>query len=398
LAKLIFKETAAAADLTPEEQRRRLIAQVEELRGLEAKEPVNFAFLTREELQKRLEERTQKELDRPRMAAIEQMLKLLGLIPADLDLVQTLLEIQAAVLLGFYNPDDQTFYLVDETQAAPMTAAEQATFVHEYVHALQDQHFDLSRLTAEDSELNEDQKGALRALAEGDATLLMGFWAATALDPDQLQEIADQGAEVNTTALEAAPPYLRAGLMFPYQYGAQFARTIVSADGWQALDELWAGALSSTEQILHPEKVAEDEPTVVTLPADLAKALGAGWREGWRDVWGEIDLVLWTQEALGDDAFDVAAGWDGSQYVFLSNAAGRGLFAVEIVWDSADEAKEGSDGLARWLKANGFSGSGANWTAADGRAGFLRAAGDRVYFALGNTANDVKALVGALGW
>ncbi|MCS6844399.1 MAG: hypothetical protein NZ528_08790 [Caldilineales bacterium] len=397
-AKLTFRKAAAAADLTPEEQRSRLMAQVEELRGLEAKEPVNFAFLTREELRQRLEERMEKELVRPRMAASEQMLKLLGLIPADLDLAQTVLEVQAADVLGFYNPDDRTFYLVDDTQAEPMTAVEQATFVHEYVHALQDQHFGLGRLTAEDTQLNEDQKGALRALAEGDATLLMGFWAATTLSPDQLQEIADQGAELNATALDAAPPYLRAGFMFPYQHGSQFARAVVSADGWQALDELWGGALTSTEQILHPEKVGEDEPTAVTLPADLAQALGTGWQEAWRDVWGEIDLVLWTQEALGDDAFDVAAGWDGSQYVFLSNAAGRGLFAIEIAWDGAADAKEGSDGLARWLKANGFTGTGANWTAADGRAAFLRASGDRVYFALGNAAGDLKALVTALRW
>lgn len=173
---------------------------------------------------------------------------------------------------------------------------------------------------------------------------------------------------------------------------------MVAAGDWEALDKLWAGALTSTEQVLHPEKIGEDEPTTVTLPADLAKTVGAGWRESWRDVWGEMDLVLWTQEALGEEAFDVAAGWDGSQYVFLTNVAGRGLFAIEIVWDSADDAKEGGDGLARWLKWAGFSGSGANWTTADGRAAFLRTAGDRVYFALGNAANDLKALVAALKW
>lgn len=398
LAKLTFKEAAAAGNLTPEQQRSQLMAQAEALRGLEAKEPVTFAFLTRDELRARLEEKHRQELDRPRMAAVQQMLKLLGLIPADLDLAKTLLEIQAADLLGFYDPDDQTFYLVDDTQTEPMTALEQATFVHEYVHALQDQHFDLSRFTAEDSELNEDQKGALRALAEGDATLLMGYWAATTLSSDQLQEIADQATEVNATALEAAPPYLRQGIIFPYQYGSKLAQSVVAAGDWEALDELWTGALTSTEQVLHPEKIGEDEPTDVALPADLAKAVGAGWQEALRDVWGELDLVLWTQEALGEKAFDVAAGWDGSQYVFLTNAAGRGLFAIEVVWDSADDAKEGGDGLARWLKWAGFSGSGANWTAADGRAAFLRTAGDRVYFALGNAANDLKALVAALKW
>lgn len=206
LAKLTFKEAAAAGDLTPEQQRSRLMAQAEELRGLEAKEPVTFAFLTCDELRARLEEKSRQELDRPRMAAVEQVLKLLGLIPADLDLAETLLEIQSADLLGFYDSKDQTFYLVDDTQTEPMTALEQATFVHEYVHALQDQHFDLSRFTAEDSELNEDQKGALRALAEGDATLLMSYWAATTLSSDKLQEIADQATEVNASALEAAPP------------------------------------------------------------------------------------------------------------------------------------------------------------------------------------------------
>jgi hypothetical protein len=398
LAKLTFQKAPVARDLTPEQQRSQLMAQVEDLRGLEAREPVAFAFLTRDDLRGRLEAKSRQELDRPKMDILEQMLKLLGLIPSDLDLVQTLLNIQATNLLGFYDPDEQTFYLVDETQTEPMAALEQATFVHEYVHALQDQHFDLERITADDSDLNEDQKGALRALAEGDATLLMGFWAATALSPDQLQEIANQSTEVNTAALEAAPPYLRNGLTFPYRYGTEFAKAIVTAQGWQALDEIWAGALTSTEQILHPEKVGEDEPTAVTLPTDLDKTLGAGWREAWRDVWGEIDLVLWTQEALGDDAFDVAAGWDGSQYVFLSHTTGRRLFVIEVVWDSVADAKEAGDGLARWLKAAGFTGSAANWTATDGRAAFLRTTNDRVYLAIGDAANDLKALVTALGW
>ena len=104
------------------------------------------------------------------------------------------------------------------------------------------------------------------------------------------------------------------------------------------------------------------------------------------------------QEALGEDAEAAVAGWDGSQYVFLSDGAGTGLFAIEIVWDSADEAAEGGQAIAVWLEANGFTDQGADWSATDGRSAFLKSDGDRVYRVVGSQPTDVQTLLAKLGW
>ena len=147
LETLAFAREQDLADLTPEEQRARLIAQVEELRGLETKSEVAVEFLDRDELRARLEARAAEEMDPVETEAIGQMLKLLGLLPADVDLLQTMFDLQEEQILGFYDPAEDAFYLVDTASDEPLDALDQATFVHEYVHALQDQYYDLSRLS-----------------------------------------------------------------------------------------------------------------------------------------------------------------------------------------------------------------------------------------------------------
>ncbi len=100
--------------------------------------------------------------------------------------------------------------------------------------------------------------------------------------------------------------------------------------------------------------------------------------------------LLLMQEALGENVFKAADGWDGSQYVFLTDGAGRGLFAIEVIWDSAAEAKEGAQGMAKWLQGIGYRDQGTTFTAADGRSAFLKTTGDRVYLAIGSVAEDLN--------
>ena len=397
LETLAFAREQDLADLTPEEQRARLIAQVEELRGLETKSEVAVEFLDRDELRARLEARAAEEMDPVETEAIGQMLKLLGLLPADVDLLQTMFDLQEEQILGFYDPAEDAFYLVDTASDEPLDALDQATFVHEYVHALQDQYYDLSRLS-DDESLSEDQRGALQSLGEGDATLLMAQWAASNLSAAELQQIVAQASELDPEVLDRTPPYVQSAMLIPYELGAQFVQTVVEAGGWEALDAIWRDLPASTEQLLHPEKYGEDDPTAVMMPAGLAAALGDGWSEPLRDVWGEADLLLLWQELLGEDAAAAAAGWDGSQYVFLSNDNGAGLFAIEIVWDSEDEAAEGQRAMAAWLEASGFAGQDAVLSTPDGRGAFLQGVNDRIYLVVGSQTADVEALVGELGW
>lgn len=390
-------EEATFADL-----RDQLIAQTEDLRGLKTLTEVKIEFLDRDGLRAKMETAMEEEQERSDFAAVEQMIKLLGLIPQDSDLREEVMGIQESQLLGFYEPESDTFYLVDETQDQPMSPLDQATFVHEYVHALQDQYYDLSAVTSDDSPYNEDQRSAMQALAEGDATMLMGVWAAANLAPDQMQTLVDESEQRDMDKFNSAPLYLQNALKFPYEQGATFIQNVITASGgdWGEVDQVWADPPTSTEQIIHPEQYGKDEPTDVSLPDDLADALGAGWSEALRQVWGEVDMLLLLQDALGDDsAADAASGWDGSQGVFFTGGAGGQLFALDVVWDSQQDADEAGDALAQWLEDSGFTADGSSYTnVGDGRSAFLATEGDHVYLALGNDQLALAALLVNLAW
>ena len=59
-------------------------------------------------------------------------------------------------------------------------ASEQLTHAHEYVHALQDQYYDLEALQ-NDETLDDDAAQALLALIEGEAVLLQSLYITNGL-------------------------------------------------------------------------------------------------------------------------------------------------------------------------------------------------------------------------
>ncbi len=68
---------------------------------------------------------------------------------------------------GYYKIDDKTLYLFDDIKGS----YERGVLIHEMVHALQDQHFNLKKLHQQ--QFGSDSELALAALIEGDATYTM---------------------------------------------------------------------------------------------------------------------------------------------------------------------------------------------------------------------------------
>ena len=149
----------------------------------------------------------------------------------------------------------------------------------------------------------------------------------------------------------------------------------------------------STEQILHPEKYPDDVPSLAALPANLADQLGGGWREVDRNVWGELDLTLLLAEQLPYEAEAGAAGWDGSEYVFLTNGDKR-LFVMELAWDNVAEAKEGHNVFTHWLAKRGFSADGEVRYQTTALSAALQLQGDRLFVCLGDDTAAVSEVAG----
>ena len=328
-----FKRVGSDATLATIDE---IKSNVSETRELSATVDVPSLVLTEGELRERYEHALDDE-HRADIQIDQALLNLLGVIEPDIDLAALVAELHAEQVSGFYSTKEKSFYLVERGEA---TTSDQLTIAHEYVHALQDQHFHLQAL--EDAGGNSDQYAAIRALAEGDATLAMLLYGDEYLPVYDMMEVVSEAGGVEETTLEASPAYIRESEMFPYLAGLEFVSTLYNRGEWPAVDAAYEDPPKSTEQVLHPERYSQgDDPVEVTLP-DLASALGGNWEEVDRDVMGELGLRLFLQEHAGPSIATLAAeGWGGDSYTLLRDGQqGPYLLLIETVWDDQEEADQ----------------------------------------------------------
>jgi hypothetical protein len=276
---------------------------------------------------------------------------MLGLAPRDLRLTDVLLAILEEAVGGYYNAEDKRLVIVDrsdpELDATFAEALEAMVIAHELVHALQDQHFDLERLTGRDLD-NGDVAVALQSLVEGDASYAMLYQLIP--DPDLIpldrlgpMLAAAGGASSDMGgAMGEAPRALVEPLTFPYTQGLLFAQQVkLSGEGWSAVDAAYAAPPLSSEQILHPEKYLSATPDW-PLAARLDRPerwLGRGWRLAESDAMGELGVALILAENLPDlDAAPVAEGWGGDRLVVWRRGPRRGAVAWLTTWDTPADA------------------------------------------------------------
>jgi hypothetical protein len=150
--------------------------------------------------------------------------------------------------------------------------------MHEYVHALQDQHFDLLKLLAA-RPYNFDRAEAAFSVVEGDAMNVQrrreqtdAVWSRRALEEIGRGEdarFADYRREVGAFF----PPLLTETFIFRYRDGTRFVETVRRKSGARGVDELFRRPPASSEQVLHPEKYfAQEQPREVTLDEQLFAA------------------------------------------------------------------------------------------------------------------------------
>jgi hypothetical protein len=330
--------------------------QVSAMRGLSYQRPFQRGVLSRAEIVQKLRERLAKEFSKEEIRVESGMLKRLGLLPEDADYEQTLLDMLAEQVAGFYDPYARTLYIADWLPAEMQRPA----LAHEIEHALQDQHFDLQKFSAPIKE-DGDRQLARSAVVEGDGTAVMLEYARRGLShenlrlPEDLGHLGKQMMQLSmsaTPAFQKAPAALRETLVFPYAAGLEFVLArrqgshsgVGAAEGasWSRVDDLFRDPPDSTEQILHPEKYEPRERPVRITAAPLSSL--APRHEVRRDVMGELVWKLWFDQQLPESqAMEAAAGWGGDRLVAYETS-GDSLPALVILsaWDTdldADEAE-----------------------------------------------------------
>ncbi|MEK6299548.1 MAG: hypothetical protein AABO41_02405 [Acidobacteriota bacterium] len=325
-----------------------ILKTVGRLRALDIKHSVKSGFKTKDEIEQSVIRDLDEKTSAAEFEASQKTLVKLGLISRDFRLRDYIVQLLREQVAGYYEPKTKEFYL-----AAWLPLADQKRVIaHELVHALQDQHFDLTRFDKWPKG-DSDAELAAHALVEGEATLVMIQYdfeqQSLKLDLTRLNALADalldqdnDSDAKNYPVLAGAPRVLKQNLQFPYLYGAGFVASVLKGGSWQALDSSYVSLPASTEQIMHPDKfLARDKPVKIQF-GDLLAALGKDWKQDDDDVNGEFGYQVVLAEFIPKlEARGAAAGWGGDRYALFENKTSGATVLVEYTaWDTATDAKE----------------------------------------------------------
>jgi hypothetical protein len=273
-----------------------------------------------------------------RRHADEQVLKMLGLIPADADLRELTGSLFEQGVAGYYDPRDGRLRVVTGTGTGTRVLTEM-TLAHELTHALEDQRFGLDTDTAG----SDDRAIARTALIEGTATAMMYAYVRRYFTSEETLGGLLGAAFQDTGGL---PPFVEATVLFPYIGGDAFVEELLRRGGgrWSLVNLAYkAHPPVSTEQILHPEAYFDaDQPDKVAVRAGAV--LGKGWSRARTGTWGELQ----TRELLGSSK--AAAGWGGDRYDLWRSDAGVGdALVMRWRWDTRRDEREFAERLREFV-------------------------------------------------
>ena len=324
-----------------------VLQETSELRELAVLRPVQSSAQSRTEIEHMIVANLDRETTAADMHASEVTLKRLGLVPANFELRPLIVRLLTEQVAGYYDPKEQQFHLADWIDVD----GQRPIMAHELTHALQDQHFNLRRFEKWPKG-DSDAELATHALIEGDATLAMTLYVSS--NPARALTFLKSfmAAETSSQELDKAPRALRESLLFPYQEGLMWTRSLYQNGGWSAVSRAFKTLPQSSEQILHPPKYfIHEAPVKVSLP-DLRLSLGRGWRRIDTDVNGEWSFYLILDEFLksGSTSKQAAAGWAGDRYATYESASGQTAYVSSSVWDTEKDAREFFDAYVKRTK------------------------------------------------
>lgn len=321
------------------------LALVARVRGLAAKKPVPGVRLDRAALHAEVARMLAEESPADAIAGNTDLLFALDTVPAGFDLQATLLRLYAAELAGFYDAKLARMVLATDLGAN----AEQITLYHELVHALQDQHFDLSHAFDWQPEAT-DAQAALHALAEGDATAAMTdvFAVAQGLPPQQIPAGAlklDSALMQASPTLRDVPGVIARSMIAPYADGLAFVTYLREhAGGWAGVDAAFKRTPVSTEQLLHPDKYIAAEPVAQVAAPEPPPGFEA---KAFRDVMGEQGLRMLFEDWLpAPAAAKAASDWGGDRLAVFSAGPQR-VVRWHLVFDNDAAARRATEAFAR---------------------------------------------------
>jgi hypothetical protein len=266
----------------------------------------------------------------------------LGLVGEEVDLGQAGEDLAAADVVGFYV--DKTEGLVVRSVDAESVEAK-VTIVHELVHALQDQYFNLNKLYRQAKEGSESY--ALDFLVEGDATTVENAYLDT-LSQAELDEYFGDLDDVADEPLPEGVPYVLDIFGYaPYALGESYVYALDPDGGTEGRDRAFKNPPKTEEVLLDPVAL-EQRQVEKKVPNPKA---GKGEKQIYpAEQFGVITLYLLLATRLDPrTALEAVTGWGGDQYIgFKQKESGDACVRVNVTGDTSTDTDQFETALTAW--------------------------------------------------
>jgi hypothetical protein len=366
------REDAVVSDDELEAVVYRSMARVEEIRGLPFKEDVPVDVVSREEFQAD-NDGLFADVDDAERLQLNVNSEALFAVDRDTDAADEQEALYDGSVAGYYEPSTGQVVIVSDNPETP--ELDEVILGHELLHALQDQHFDLSSY----ERTTVDQDNAKNGLIEGDAV-----WVEDEYEVRCAEEWACALPDGGETEFPELNWVLYTTIYHPYSDGPVYVDHLYESGGWDAVDAAYDEPPASSSEVIRPGEDREpaeievedrssdgweqyaldgevasetygeagmvamfagdahdrDEPSVIDREAFFADDLsGYDYDQPYTDGWAGDELVTYVSDDAETD--DPAAAAGDSAYVWQSE------------WASEADGEEFVDGYLGLLELHG---------------------------------------------
>ncbi len=332
---------------------KRAMARIEHERGLQFQRTVPVEVIGREQFQ-------QSDTATGEYGAFdEQLWRSTFVVGDDSSVGEEFDALYGASVQGYYTTaDDGRIVLVADDPDA--VEVDRGTLVHELTHALQHQHFGISRETT-----TRDERLGWLGLLEGEANYMMDIYEERCeTEWECIDPVASGGSDGQQSFNEG----LFLTIFHPYSDGPQFVHELREREGWEGVNAAYEEYPTSTAQVIDPDRYPGAPGEDVTIDDRSATSWDRLGDEAPRtETVGEAGLfaALWYNGVIEQQhimaasgeyarynyAHPITNGWNGDTLVVYENDDEYG-HVFESEWSSTDDADQFGAAYEELLLAN----------------------------------------------
>ena len=304
------------------------LKEAAKIRGIELKDKVPCVALNGEEFNKQFLTSEEKRVG---LVYEEVVFKLLGLLSEDFDYQKCAAKNLGDNLLAYYDTKSKKIYINKDK------GPQFDVLVHEAVHVLQDQSFNLEMLGRSASRVT-DSALALSALVEGDAILAQDIY----LEVDKENNFVP-AKKLDSESSDCKFPKMYENLsLFPYTFGNLFCKREYQEGGFERLNSWFINPPKSTRQVIHVKRGPFNSKRVKIDKNAVQKISNINLQKKvYSDVFGQYFIrSLLGASVNKQQAIRAGTGWLGDRLELFKTDQSKFILAWKILWENEKHAQE----------------------------------------------------------